>query len=314
MIKLGLIGLGHMGSYHASVSSTLADATLIAVADPNPEQLAKVKNKNVIKSESFLDWLDLVDAVIIAVPTDYHYAVAKQCLERKKHILIEKPITKNFEEAVELFNLAKQNNCTLHIGHVERFNGAVQEIKKIISKPYLIECHRIGPFTHRVQNDSVVLDLMIHDLDIVLNIVDSEIEQATIVGNKIRTDFCDLASVLIKFKSGCVANITASRVSQIKKRTLTIHQEDAFIELDFTTQDISIHRHASSSVKVSTGELKYRQEGTVERLFVYKENPLKSELEHFIEAIASGNNRRQEQQDLLALELTLDLEQRVLNA
>lgn len=314
MIKLGLIGLGHMGSYHASVSATLTDATLIAVADPHEESLNKIKSNAVIKSKNFLDWIDLVDAVIVAVPTDFHYEVAKQCLSRNKHVLIEKPITKNFNEAVELFNLAQQNNCTLHIGHVERFNGAVQEIKKIISSPYLIECHRIGPFTPRVQNDSVILDLMIHDLDIVLNLVDSEIEQATVVGKSIRTEHCDLASVLIKFKNGCVANIIASRVSQIKKRMLTIHQEDAYIELDFTTQDISIHRHASSSVKVSTGEVKYRQEGTVERLFVYKENPLKSELEHFVDAIRTGNNRRQEHQDLLALQLTLDLAEKVLRA
>jgi predicted dehydrogenase len=311
MVKLGIIGLGKMGGYHASACNLIPSVSLIGVADPNPALWEKVKSTKVIKSKDYRDWIDLVDGVIIATPTDLHYPIAKEILSLGKHVLIEKPLTKQIDHAKELFDIAAQKKCALHIGHVERFNGAVQELKKIIHEPYLIESYRMGPFASRVQNDTVVLDLMIHDLDIILGIVNSPIKSISTVGNKIKSDKCDIAVVHIAFENGTLANIISSRASHIKKRTMSIHQQNEFIELNFTSQDISIHKHTSESVQVGHNQLQYKQEETVERLFVYKDNPLKLEIEHFASSIKSGKNLIDPEQDLSSLQITLDLEKKV---
>ena len=311
MVKIGIIGIGHMGNYHASVCMISQSIDLIAIADPNEENLKKVKSNKVKKSKDYNEWLDLVDAVIIAVPTELHHPIAKNCLENGKHVLVEKPITRKVEQAEELFKIAEEKNLALHVGHVERFNGAVQELKKIVHEPYLIESHRIGPFAPRVQKDSVILDLMIHDLDLILNIMNSEVEQVNVVAKSIKTDLPDIAVVQIKFKNGSIANITSSRASQIKQRTMSIHQKDSFVKLDFTTQDISIHRHTSDSVTVGPNQLQYKQEATIERLFVYRDNPLKQEVEYFAKSIITGKKLRNAKKDITALRLTLKLEKKV---
>ncbi len=311
MIKVGIIGLGHMGGYHASVCKLISNIDLVGIADPDKENWKKIKSSKTIKTKDYREWLDKVDAVIIAVPTELHYQIAKDCLENGKHILVEKPLTKKIDEAEKLFTIAKKNNIALHIGHVERFNGAVQELQKIIHEPYLIESHRVGPFVPRVQKDTVILDLMIHDLDIILNIVNSPVKEVNVVGTKIKTDFSDMAIVQLRFENGTLANVISSRASQIKQRTMSIHQKNSFIKLDFTTQDISIHRHTSESVKIGTNQLQYRQEGTVERLFVYKDNPLKLEVENFIKSIKTGKNLSNASKDIAALTLTLKIEKRL---
>ena len=309
MIKIGIIGLGKMGGYHASACSLLPSVSLVAVSDPTTENWKKIRSSKVLKTKHYSDWIDSVDGVIIAVPTDLHFPIAKECLEKGKHVLIEKPITKSLEQAKELFRIAKQKKVALHIGHVERFNGAVQELKKIVHEPYLIESHRMGPFAPRVQNDTVILDLMIHDLDIILGIVNSKVKTINAVGNTIKSDKCDIGIVQIAFENGTIANIVSSRASHIKKRTMSVHQKNSFIKLNFTTQDIAIHKHTSDSVKLGHSQLQYRQEETVERLFVYKDNPLKLEVEHFVKSIKSGKNLIDAEQDLNALSVTLQLEE-----
>ena len=313
MVKLGIIGLGHMGGFHANIAAQLPHVQLIGVSDPLEKNLEKVKAKECIKSTDYATWIDLVDAVIIAVPTTLHFPIAKDCLLKNKHILIEKPLTKTLAQAEELFAIAHDRNLGLHVGHVERFNGAVQELKKIVKNPYFIEAHRVGPFAPRVQNDTVILDLMIHDLDIILNLIGSPVTQFSVLGKTLKSQLPDIGTVQLAFENGAIAHLISSRASQIKKRTMVIHQEDAFIELDFTTQDILIHRHATATVKVGNDELQYRQEGTIERIFVYKENPLKAEIEHFIQAIKTGSKLIQPAQDLEALALTLALEKTVVD-
>ena len=308
MVTIGIIGLGRMGGYHASVCAQSSHIQLVGVADPNEKNLKKVTAAHIIKSADYKEWIDLVDGVIIAVPTQYHYEVAKDCLMRGKHVLVEKPFTKELWEAEELIQLAQKNGCALHVGHVERFNGAVQELKKIINKPFLIESHRMGPFAPRVQKDSVVLDLMIHDLDIILNLVNSPIKNISAQGRKVYSQRCDIANVQISFENGTIANIISSRASQVKRRTMTIHQKKEFIHLDFTTQDLSIHRHASSSVDIGLDQLKYKQEETIEHLFVYKDNPLKLEVEYFIDAIKNKQNMINDNQDIPALGVTLEID------
>ena len=307
-INLGIIGLGRMGGYHASVSQLIPNINLVGIADPNESNWSKIKYSKTIKTSNYLDWIDNVDGVIIAVPTNMHFAIAKNCLLKNKHVLLEKPLTKTVEQATELFELAKEKKLALHVGHVERFNGAIQELKKIINKPYLIEAQRIGPFVPSVRNDSVILDLMIHDLDIVLNLVDSELSSFHVSGRNVNTKSCDIAIVQLKFKNGVIANITSSRTSHIKKRTMTIHQKDSFINLDFTTQNISIHKNTSDDIQIGKNELKYKKIETVEHLHVYKDNPLKLEIEHFANSIRTMKKLTQPKQDIKALELTLKLE------
>lgn len=308
MIKLGIIGLGHMGGYHASLAQLLPSVELVGIAESNEAHWEKVKSSKIQKTKLYQDWIDTVDAVIIAVPTELHHPIAKECLLRGKHVLIEKPLTKTVQEAQELFALAQEKNLSLHVGHVERFNAAVQELKKAVHNPYFIECHRIGFFTPRPQKDSVVLDLMIHDLDIILNLVKSPLQSVNAVGSSIKTQFEDIAIVQLKFENGVLANIVSSRISHIKKRTMSIHQKDAFITLDFNTQDISIHSNTSDSVSMGGNQLKYKVEGTVQRLFVYKDNPLKLEIEHFIQSLEQGNKTVVPSNDMVALELALHIE------
>lgn len=310
-IKLGIIGLGHMGNYHFMASCLISSANLVAVADTNKKNWDKIKSNKVIKTESYIDWLDKVDAVIIAVPTELHYKIAKDCLLNNKHVLLEKPLTKTMKEAKELFKIAKEKNLALHVGHVERFNGAIQEVKKRIKSPDLIECHRMGPFSPRVQKDSVILDLMIHDLDLVLNMINSPVKNLNVVGRKIKTDSCDIATAQIEFENGALANITSSRASHIKKRTMSIHQQNSFISLDFSTQDISIFTNPKDSVQIGANELKYKQAKTIENLIVYNDNPLKLEVEHFIKAINTKTKLTNERQDTIALKLTLEIEKRL---
>ncbi|MCK4651250.1 Gfo/Idh/MocA family oxidoreductase [Candidatus Babeliales bacterium] len=311
MVKLGIIGLGHMGGYHLSASKLITSLELVAIADPNEENWKKVKQSNVLKAHNYQDWIDKVDGVIIAVPTQFHFSITKDCLLRSKHVLVEKPITKNLQEAKTLFKIAQDKKRALHIGHVERFNGAIQELKKIIQNPFLIECYRVGPFASRVQKDSVILDLMIHDLDLITNLVNSNVKIINVIANKIQTEKSDLGVVQLGFENGTIANIISSRISQTKQRTMLIHQKNSFIKLDFTTQDISIYKNTSDSVKIGTNQLKYKQEGTIERLFVYKDNPLKLEIENFIKSIKTGKKLYDIKNDITALSLTLKIEKMV---
>lgn len=311
MIKLGVIGLGHMGTYHASVSAMLPSVKLVGVADIKTEHFQKIKAPGILCTNDYRELLPLVDAVIIALPTDLHYPVAKEALLAGVHVLIEKPLTRTIAQAEELFQIAEQKNLTLHVGHVERFNGALQELKKIIETPYLIEMHRVGPFNPRVASDSVILDLMIHDLDIVLNLVPSPLESFNVMGRKVHSANCDIATVQLAFRNGTIANIFSSRTSQIKNRSMAVHQAKEYLLLNFTTQDLAIHRGAASSIQVGQDQLRYRQEALIEHLFVYKDNPLKLEIEHFIAGAKKGAQVNRPVEDTAALRLTFALEERL---
>jgi predicted dehydrogenase len=292
MIKMGLIGIGRMGSYHLNLYDEIPSLRLTALSDANEQILQeKAKQFNVFSSSNFEDILDKVDAVTIAAPTKFHFEIARKCLEAKKHVLVEKPITTNFEEAVELFNIAEKNNLVLHIGHVERFNGAVQELKKIVNNPYLIESRRVGPYVERMKDDSIVLDLMIHDIDIILNVMNREVIDVEAKGSKVYSNLPDFASVTLVFDNNAIANILVSRVTQKKDRTMSISQEDAFIHLDYTSQDINIYRKGLSQHIFGNKELTYKNEYILERLFVYKDNALKLEIKHFIDCIEGRKPR-----------------------
>jgi len=215
----------------------------------------------------------------------------------------------------ELFRIARQRGSVLHVGHVERFNGAVQELRKIVERPILIESRRLGPFAPRVQTDSVVMDLMIHDIDIVLGLVDGEPRRVTAVGSSVSSGLADVANVQVVFDSGAMATITASRATEEKIRTLAITQPDAYITLDYLDQDIQIHRRAAQEYSVNREAIRYRQASFVEHLFVHKDNPLKLELRHLISAAraaqTTGRVELAEAEDLRSLAVALEIERMI---
>jgi len=312
-IKTGVIGTGHMGHYHVNVyAEQLINAELIGIADVDKEKVEALAERYGIRA--YIDYKELlneVEAVSIAVPTALHYKAAKDCLEAGVHVLVEKPFTTTLGEAEELFDIAKRKNLVIRVGHVERFNGAVQELKKIIKDPLLIESRRIGPFISRVKDDSVIMDLMIHDIDIILNLVDSDILNYSALGRSVYSEKEDIATVQMLFENGCIATITASRASEHKLRTLAITQRDAYIFLDYTDQDIHIHRRADSGYFVSREEIRYKQESFIERLFVYKDNPLKLQIKHFLDCIENEDKRNLKEKDETR---SLDIALKIINS
>ncbi len=306
LVRVGVAGVGHMGSYHLAALSELPEANLVALVDKDRDRGEELAGK--YGAEYFSESADLigkVDAVIVALPTVYHYTTSKNYLENGIHVLVEKPICNDIDEARELFRVASENKKVLHIGHVERFNGAVQELSQIVKEPSLIECRRLGPFTPRARNDGVVLDLMIHDLDIILRLVEDDVVSISAAGASPVSDRDDVVNVQLQFAGGCIASLTASRVTQNKIRTLSISQSDAFIMLDYADQELRIHRQASSEHSLTREELKYREQTQVERLFVHKDNPLKLELRHFLHASQIGGVVESAELELRSLDVAL---------
>jgi predicted dehydrogenase len=305
-----------MGQYHILALAELWDVELVAICDTDAaraQQIAAQYGTRAVATHQEL--AGLVDIATVAVPTERHFEVARDLLEAGVHILVEKPMTPTLEEAKELFRLARQHARVLHVGHVERFNGAVQELRKIVERPVLIESRRLGPFVPRVQNDSVVMDLMIHDIDIVLGLVDSEPRRMNALGRSIHSLQPDVANVQILFDSGAMATITASRATEEKIRTLSITQPDAYIVLDYADQDIQIHRRAAQEYTLNRESIRYRQASFVERLFVHKDNPLKLEIRHLISAAraakATGQVELPETEDLRSLAVALEIERMI---
>lgn len=311
MVKMGLIGIGKMGKFHLNLYDEISDIGLTALCDADADAVAEIAEKKGIPG--FTDYKDMfpyVDAVTIAAPTKYHFDIAKECLDAGKHVLVEKPITTNYDQAVELFNIAVQKGLILHIGHVERFNGAVQELKKIVNEPYVVEARRVGPFNPGFRNDSIVLDLMIHDIDIIVNLIHRPVQAVQVMGAPVYTNLADYASVNISFGTDTTARIYVSRINQNKERFLKITQKDALIILDYTNQDINIIRQGQTQHIFGDKELKYKNEFIQERLFVYKENPLKMEIRHFV-ACVKGDEKRivSVEHDLISLKVALAVDE-----
>ncbi len=316
-IRAGVVGAGHMGQYHILAFMELWDVDLVGIVDTDFVKAEAMAAKYGVRAfRDHRELAELVDVVTVAVPTDLHFPVTRDCLEAGIHVLVEKPMAPSLEEAKELFRLARQRQRVLHVGHVERFNGAVQELRKIVERPILIESRRLGPFAPRVQADSVVMDLMIHDIDIVLGLVDGEPRKITAVGSSVHSGACDVANVQVLFDTGTMATITASRATEEKIRTLAITQPDAYIVLDYLDQDIQIHRRAAQEYTVNRESIRYRQASFVEHLFVHKDNPLKLEIRHLIAAARAAQETGRvdlpEGEDLRSLAVALEIERMIL--
>jgi predicted dehydrogenase len=315
-IRAGVVGAGHMGQYHILALAELWDVELVAICDTDAERARQIAAQYGTRAvATHQELAGLVDIATVAVPTERHFEVTRDLLDAGVHVLVEKPMTPTLEEAKELFRLARQRARVLHVGHVERFNGAVQELRKIVERPVLIESRRLGPFVPRVQNDSVVMDLMIHDIDIVLGLVDSEPRRMNALGRSIHSLQADVANVQILFDSGAMATITASRATEEKIRTLSITQPDAYIVLNYADQDIQIHRRAAQEYTLNRESIRYRQASFVERLFVHKDNPLKLEIRHLLSAARAANATGQvelpETEDLRSLAVALEIERMI---
>jgi len=278
-IRVGVVGLGRLGSIHAKIYSTLEAVELAGICDVD-ENTAK-NTAQALKTTWFTDYKKLLDADINAVsivtPTILHYEIARFFLKNKAHVLIEKPITKTLKEAGDLIKIAARNRLIIQVGHVERFNSAIQAIEKLSNKPRFIEVHRLGPFTPRVKDVGVVLDLMIHDIDIVLGLTKSKVKNIDSLGMKILTDHEDIANARIRFKNGTVCDLTASRVTSDSLRKIRIFQDDCYISIDYMAQEALIYKKINNQI-------------VSEKIDIQKEAPLQKELASFIDCVA--NNRR----------------------
>ncbi len=273
-INVAIIGIGHLGSRHLKVYSELKNlVNLVGVCDVKEERTERLaRHYHAPFFEDYRDLVGKVDAVNICVPTTMHYEIGKFFLENKIHTFIEKPITMDVEQADKLIVLAEKNNLKLQVGHVERFNSAFMAIKHFTHHPLFIECHRLNKFPNRSLDIGVVMDLMIHDLDIVLGINDSPVKDFHAVGIKVLTSLEDIASVRIVFENGCVCNLTASRVSDEVMRKIRIFTVDSYISLDYVKQEAFIYRKHGDLISKHA-------------LPIQKEEPLKEELKSFVECV-----------------------------
>jgi predicted dehydrogenase len=275
-MNIGVVGVGKLGKIHTRIYKENNTHRLTGICDINRARLESVKKELEIDVFSTTDYKNLlsknIQAVSIASDTGSHYSVAKFFLENNIHCLVEKPLTTDIKQAQDLLDVAKKNNVLLMVGLVERFNSAFQEVKKIAKNPVFIECHRLTPFPHRSLDISVVLDLMIHDLDIILSLVKSDLEKAEAIGVNVLSDKLDIANARLTFKNGCIANITSSRISQEKTRKIRLFLHNAYISLDYAEQGADIYQKQNNRI-------------TKESLKVEKQEPLKKEIEYFLSNI-----------------------------
>jgi predicted dehydrogenase len=273
-LRVGVIGVGQIGSLHVRVYSENKDINLVCICDIDKSKADRIAKK--YHCLSFKDYRDVLkeklDAISICVPTKIHYPIAKELLQNEINVLVEKPFTETLTEADELIRIARKNNLVLHVGHIERFNSAFQKIREIVHLPKFIECHRLSKFPKRSLDVGVVLDLMIHDLDIILNLVKSPIKRIEAVGINVLTEYEDIANARIIFKNGCICNLTASRVSDEVVRKIRIFLEDTYISLDYLLQEVFIYKKKEKSI-------------SKDRLPVEKTEPLKEELDYFLDCI-----------------------------
>lgn len=233
-MKIGVIGTGHLGQFHLNQLSETPQWNLVGLFDNDPKRAAEMANKHAIQAFATVDdLLDNVDVVDIVTPTLSHFEIASKAIQRGKHVFIEKPVTNTVEEAEKLIELSKEFNVKVQVGHIERFNPAFKAAKNSISSPQFIETHRLAQFNPRGNDVSVVLDLMIHDLDIILSTVNSPISNISASGVAVISDTPDIANARIEFENGCVANLTASRISMKNMRKSRFFQKDAYVSVDF---------------------------------------------------------------------------------
>jgi predicted dehydrogenase len=298
-LRVGVVGVGHIGSNHARLYSQIDCVDFAAVYDVDLARANWIAKKfGATAAKSLEEFAELIDAASVATPTSTHFAVARPLLERGKHLLIEKPITENITDASELAGLAA-NQLVLQIGHVERFNPVLSALEARLTHPRFIEAHRLSPYPDRSTDIGVVLDLMIHDLEIILHLVRSPVQSIDAVGVPVLSRSEDIANARLRFANGCVANVTSSRISPERMRKIRVFQEDAYLSLDYEKQSGEIYRREAGKI-------------SREKVAIDREEPLKRELVSFIECASTGREPLVSGfQATVALKLAVEITKRI---
>lgn len=283
-IKIAVIGVGSLGQHHARILSTHENAQLIGVVDADVKRGENIAKKcNTVSFTDVKDIINKVQAAVISVPTPYHYIIAKQLLEKGIHCLVEKPFTETVEQATELIRIARDKNLVLQVGHVERFNPAIIAASPYVKEPKFIEVNRLGPYDPRTSHIGVVLDLMIHDLDILLNFVKSKVISFEAHGAKVLSEHEDIVKVRIKFANGCIADVSTSRVTIDKYRKIRIFQKDSYISVDYAGKSLKIYQK-----KEGVDVVKTLSDIDIIKPKVKDGEPLGYELSHFLNCVIEG--------------------------
>ena len=298
--RVGVVGVGHIGKNHARLYAEIARAQFTAIYDTDRAVAEERAAEFDVKAVASLDeFAEQVDAASIATPTSTHFEIARQLLARGKHLLVEKPIADNTAHASELAELAAARALVLQVGHVERFNPVLSALEKRLTNPRFIEAHRLSPYPNRSTDIGVVLDLMIHDLEIILHLVRSPVQTIDAVGVPVLSRGEDIANARIRFENGCVANITSSRISPEQMRKIRVFQENVYLSLDYQNQSGEMYRRTAAGLE--------RDDVEIER-----EEPLKRELAAFIECAATGRAPKVSGfQAAAALELAVEITKRI---
>jgi predicted dehydrogenase len=298
--RVGVVGVGHIGSNHARLYAQISSAHFAAIYDVDLAKAKAIGKKyRVTVAESLDEFGEMVHAASIATPTNTHYDIARALLARGKHLLVEKPITDNTAQAGELSEIAAASGLILQVGHVERFNPILSALEERLTHARFIEAHRLSPYPERSTDISVVLDLMIHDLEIILHLVHSGVQSIDAVGVPVLSRSEDIANARLRFENGCVANVTSSRISPERMRKIRVFQEDAYLSLDYEKQAGEIYRRADGRI-------------TRDKVKIAREEPLKSQLISFIECARTGRQPRVSGfQATAALELAVEITKRI---
>ena len=283
LLKVAVVGVGHLGRWHADKYAAASDCELVAVVDNNTANAREVAQKHGVEVYSdYRDIIPLVDAISLVVPTNLHYKIAREFLEAGIHCLIEKPITESIAEAETLIEIARKQKLVLQVGHIERFNSVMIGIVEHLEKPQFLESTRLAPFTLRATDVSVILDLMIHDIDIILDLIGSPVKQISASGISVLSDTIDIANARIEFENHCVANVTASRISRKRERKLRIFQKDAYMSADFQDKILAINRKGETDNEAGFKDISHSE------LHFEDNDALNLEILDFINAIITG--------------------------
>ncbi|MBI4557585.1 MAG: Gfo/Idh/MocA family oxidoreductase [Candidatus Hydrogenedentes bacterium] len=310
-LRVGVVGVGHLGYHHARIYASLPDVTLAGVVDTSDERGRKASlDFGVPRYAAVQELLEAgIDAASVAVPTSAHHQVASALLDAGVHVLVEKPITTNLRDAADLVNRASDSGVNLQVGHIERFNGAVIALFDAIRKPRFIECHRLSPYPNRSDDVSVVLDLMIHDLDIVRALDGTAVVSVDAVGVPVFSAQEDIANARLRMRSGCVANLTSSRVSMERMRKIRIFEADAYVSTDYSEQEVMVYRKKSGPLPEGMTPMEMI---SVEPLAVQHDEPLKLELASFVESVRARRRPVVSGEDgLAALQLAQQIVDRI---
>ncbi|MCP4714204.1 MAG: Gfo/Idh/MocA family oxidoreductase [Deltaproteobacteria bacterium] len=280
-VRVGVIGVGYLGKFHAEKYAALPQAELVGVVDTDAAASRELGERLQVPSYNNCQALfDIVDAVSIVVPTEHHHAIARECLDHGIDVLVEKPMTTTLAEADDLIQAAQTNSRILQVGHLERFNAALLSLDGILQTPMFIESHRLAPFKDRGTDVDVILDIMIHDIDIILNITSSPVKSIQAVGVPVvSSKNNDIANVRLEFESGCVANVTASRISAKEMRKIRVFQQDAYLSIDFAAQQVEVYKKFDGGADYDSPQIMY------DLIDITQGDSLKAEIESFLQAV-----------------------------